>query len=245
MTKPLRAETAAEAVARAEQMGYPVVLKIWSDEITHKSDVGGVKLNLENAAQVQEAFDQIMSSACGKCPDAELLGVTVQQMAQVENGLEMILGVKKDPVFGSVIYGGNGGSEAELWGDRALGFPPLNERLAGRMLESLKIWPLLNGYRGRPSIDVDALVKIIMRLSYLTADNPEIEELDINPLLVAPDKMIALDARVVIRPVGRGHKQYSHLALRPYPEEYTVNRKLQDGADVLLRPIRLRMNLFG
>ena len=238
VSRPVPAATADEAVQKAEKIGYPVVLKVWSDDITHKTDVGGVKLDLGNAIQVSNAFEVILSSAQAKCPDALIRGVTVQKMVKVKNGLEMILGVKKDPVFGSVIMVGMGGVEAELWGDSTLGFPPLNERLAGRMLESLKIWPLLNGYRGRPSVDVDALIEIIMRLSYLTADNPEIEELDINPLLVGPDEMTALDARVVIKPVEAETKPYSHLAMRPYPEEYTSSRKLPDGTEILLRPIK-------
>jgi acetyltransferase len=237
-TKPSGASSSEEAVAAAEAIGYPVVLKIWSDHITHKTDVGGVRLNLENASRVKEAFNLIISSAKEMCPDAEIRGVTVQKMVRVKNGIEIILGVKKDPVFGSVIMVGMGGIEAELWGDRALGFPPLNERLSGRMLESLKIWPLLNGYRGRPPVDVDALIKTIMRLSYLTADNPEIVELDINPLLVGPGEIIALDARVVMKPVELNTKLYSHLALRPYPEEYVSEKELKDGTKVLLRPIK-------
>lgn len=238
VTMPVLAKTADEAASKAGDIGYPVVLKVWCDEISHKTDVGGVKLNLENAVQVKKAFDQIICSASEKCPDAEIRGVTVQKMVKVKNGLEMILGVKKDAVFGSIIMVGMGGVEAELWGDSALGLPPLNERLACRMLESLKIWPLLNGYRGRPKVDVDALLKIIMRLSYLAADNPEIEELDINPLLVGSGGMTVLDARVVIKPVGKECKPYSHLAIRPYPEQYTSKEKLQDGTDILLRPIR-------
>lgn len=179
-----------------------------------------------------------MKSASEACPDAEISGVTVQKMVQMKHGLEMILGIKKDPVFGSVIMTGMGGVEAELWGDSSLGFPPLNERLARRMLETLKIWPLLNGYRGRPPVDVDALLNVIMRLSYLTADNPEIVELDINPLVVGPDGMVALDARAVVKPLPAPAKPYAHLALRPYPEEYTTAGKLSDGTPVTLRPIR-------
>lgn len=238
VTRPLPAKTAEEAVSLADDMGYPVVLKVWSDDITHKTDAGGVKLNLGTPAQVREAWASIMKSAGERCPGARVHGVTVQEMAVVKNGLEMILGIKKDPVFGSVLMAGMGGVEAELWGDSSLGFPPLNERLARRMLETLKIWPLMNGYRGRPPVNVDALLKVIMRLSYLTADNPEIEELDINPLVVGPDRMIALDARAVVKPVGQGMKKYSHLALRPYPEEYTAVKTLSDGTEVLLRPIK-------
>jgi len=238
VTKPLPACTAEEAIAGAELLGYPVVLKILSDDITHKTDAGGVKLNLETEAQVRDAYDSILGSAAVKCPEAVLRGVTVQKMVKMKDGLEMILGVKKDPVFGSVIMAGMGGVEAELWRDSSLGFPPLNERLARRMLESLKMWPLLNGYRGRPLVNIDRLVNIIMRLSYITADNPEIQELDINPLLVGADSMVALDARVVVKPVDPGEKPYSHLALRPYPEEYVSKKTLADGTEVTLRPIR-------
>lgn len=238
VTRPVPAASADEAVQAAEALGYPVVLKVWSDDISHKTDAGGVKLDLENGARVREAWDSIMLSASEKCPGAVIRGVTVQEMVRVRNGLEMILGLKKDPVFGSVIMAGMGGVEAELWGDSSLGFPPLNERLARRMLETLKIWPLMNGYRGRPPVDVDSLIEVIMRLSYLAADNPEIEELDINPFLAGPDRMVALDARAVVKRVEPSMKKYSHLALRPYPEEYIVRRRLRDGTEVLLRPIR-------
>ncbi len=238
VTRPVPAGTEEEAVEAADAMGYPVVLKVWSDDITHKTDAGGVKLNLSSGAEVEEAFRSILRTAGERCPDAVVNGVTVQKMVKVRDSIEMILGVKKDPVFGSVIMAGMGGVEAELWGDSSLGFPPLNERLARRMLETLRIWPLLNGYRGRPPVDMDGLLNVIMRLSYLTADNPEIEELDINPLVVGPDELIALDARIVVKPSPAGSKPYSHLALRPYPEEYTSKRALSDGTEVLLRPIR-------
>lgn len=237
-TRPQPAATADEAVALAERIGYPVVLKIRSPDITHKTDVGGVRLDLQNADEVARAFAAIAAAAAEHRPDARVLGVTVQPMVRLEHGTELILGVKQDPVFGSVIMVGLGGVEAEIWGDRSLGLPPLNERLARRMLESLKIWPLLNGYRGRPAVDLDRLIEAIMRLSYLTADNPEIRELDINPLLVGPDRLVALDARVVLGPVAEAAKPYAHLALRPYPEEYVSQGRLEDGTEVNLRPIR-------
>ena len=136
------------------------------------------------------------------------------------------MGTKKDPVFGAVIMVGMGGVAAEVFRDRALGLPPLNEALARRMLESLKSWPLLQGYRGKPGANIDRLIEIIMRFSYLVADYPEIKELDINPLLVTPEDVIALDARVVIDRdlVVRTVRPYAHLAIRPYPEEYVTER---------------------
>ena len=167
-------------------------------------------------------------------PEAEITGVTVQKMIAYPNSLELILGTKKDPVFGPVIMVGMGGVAAEVFQDRALELPPLNDVLARRMLESLKSWPLLRGYRGKPGANVDRLIEIIMRFSYLVADYAEIKELDINPLLVTPEDMIALDARVVVdrrsrrwRPGGAGRT--AHLAIRPYPEEYVTQRKLKDG----------------
>jgi len=239
-TTPYPAATADAAAETAARIGFPVVLKILSPDITHKSDVGGVALNLSSADAVREAFDGMMSAAKLKRPDAKIDGVTVQKMAFSGKGAEMILGFRKDPVFGAVIMAGMGGVTAELFGDRALGFPPLNERLARRMLESLKIWPLLNGFRGRPPLNVDGLIEALIRLSYLAADYPEIAELDVNPLLVGESDVLALDARIIMdRSLpSAGLKPYSHLAVRPYPEELVRNVTLKDGANITLRPIR-------
>jgi acetyltransferase len=181
-----------------------------------------------------------MESAAEKCPDARIEGVTVQKMVPSRDAVEMILGIKKDPVFGTVLMIGMGGVTAELFGDKALGFPPLNERLARRMIESLKIYPLLRGYRGSRPKNTDALIQALIRLSYLAADYPEITELDINPLLVTPGEVIALDARVVVDHAvkWREENHYDHLALHPYPEKYVRTTLLQDGTEVLLRPIK-------
>lgn len=239
-TRPYPARTAADAVKAAERIGYPVVLKIHSPDITHKTDVGGVILDLEDADMVRAAFDRIVSSAGIRRPDAKVAGVTVQRMAKMKDALEMILGIKKDPVFGTVMMVGMGGTGAELFADRALGFPPLNERLAKRMLESLKMWPLLNGYRRRPPVNVARLIEILIRLSYLAADYPEIAELDINPLLVTSQDVLALDARIILDRslVGKKTEPYSHLALRPYPEKYVRIVELREGTHVTLRPIK-------
>jgi acetyltransferase len=217
-----------------------VVLKIHSPDITHKSDVGGVQLNLGTEKLVRAAFERIMESAKTKRPDARIDGATVQKMALSKDSVEMILGIKKDNVFGTVLMIGMGGITAELFGDKALGFPPLNERLARHMIESLKIYPLLKGYRGSPAKNVDKLIQVLIRLSYLAADYPEIIELDINPLLVTPEDVIALDARIVVdsKSAWREEDPYSHLALHPYPEKYVKSTVLQDGTEVLLRPIK-------
>jgi acetyltransferase len=221
-------------------MGYPVVMKILSPDITHKTDVGGVELNLQDDEMVLSAFRRMMTHVSERRPDARIDGVTIQPMVQRKNGIEMILGLKKDPVFGTVMMVGTGGTAAELFRDRALGFPPLNERLARRMLESLKIWPLLQGYRGQPPSDIAKLIEVLIRLSYLAADYPEITELDINPLLVAQDDIVALDARIIIdRSVKRDPvNPYTHLAMRPYPDEYVRTAQLHDGTSITLRPIK-------
>ena len=242
VARPVVAATAAEAVEVAGRIGYPVVLKVRSADISHKTDVGGVKLDLGSAAMVGAAFDAIVRGARERRPLARLEGVTVQPMIRARDGLELILGIKRDPVFGTVILAGMGGVGAELLGDRSLGFPPLNERLAMRMLESLRMWPLLAGYRGRPPVDLRALVEVLIRLSYLAADWPEIAELDVNPLLCTPAEVVALDARVVVDRAqiegGAEAEPYAHLALRPYPEKLVKRVELKDGTAVTLRPIK-------
>ena len=237
-SKPVAAATEDDAVALAETVGYPVVLKIFSPDITHKTDVGGVLLNIDSEDAVRKGFHTITGNAREKMPDAHIDGVTVQPMVKRDNAVEMILGIKQDPVFGTVLLAGMGGIYAELFKDRALGLPPLNERLARRMLESLKIMPLLKGYRGKPPVNIDQLVEILIRMSYLAADYPEIVELDINPLLVSPQDVVALDARIVVDPSKRGIESYAHLAMRPYPEEYVQRTELNDGTKVTLRPIK-------
>lgn len=240
VTKPVAARSAAEAVEVGRRLGYPVVMKIHSPQITHKTDVGGVTLNLASDEAVQAEFERMTSRAKEKRPDATVLGVTLQKMIAAPNGFELILGMKKDPVFGAVIMVGMGGVAAEVFRDRALAMPPLNEALARRMLESLKSWPLLRGYRGKPAVNLDRLIEILMRFSYLVADYPELKEVDVNPLLVTPESVTALDARVIIDRdlVAHTPRPYAHLAIRPYPEEYVTERQLQDGTQVVLRPIK-------
>jgi acetyltransferase len=239
-THPTPAATEDEAVAIAEQKGYPVVLKIYSPDITHKSDVGGVALNIMDEEMVRATFRNMVKTAAQKRPDARIDGVTVQQMINTKDGVELIVGTKKDPIFGTVMLVGMGGVTAELFKDKRLEFPPLNEQLAHQMLKSLKIYPLLKGYRGDSPKNINKLIEALIRMSYLAADYPEIAELDINPLVVTPTDVIALDARIVVdeeilkNPV----KEYSHLILRPYPESLIKKAKLKDGTDIILRPIK-------
>ena len=237
--KPLPALSADDAVAVAADIGFPVALKVRSPEVTHKTDVGGVELGLGSGEEVRAAYERILASVREHRPEADVQGVTVQPMAR-SSGYELVLGAHKDPTFGAVILLGAGGVAAELLHDQALDLPPLNERLALAMLQSLRIWPLLAGHRGRPGIDLDALLEVVMRFSYLVADYPEISEIEINPLLAGADGSVALDARAVVDQslVGRPPPPFSHLAIRPYPEEYTREATTAGGLRVTLRPIR-------
>jgi acetyltransferase len=240
VSNPVLARTSDDAIDVANKYGYPVVMKIHSPDISHKTDVDGVELNLQDDEMVSSAFKRMMNNVKSKQPDTKIEGVTIQKMVKVKDGIEMILGIKKDSTFGTVILTGMGGTGAELFKDRAIGFPPLNERLAFQMLESLKIFPLLKGYRGKPPVNIDRLIEILIRLSYLAADYPEIIELDINPLLISQTGAIALDARIVVDTslLNKSFKPYEHLAMKPYPEEYIKEMKLPDGTDVLFRPIK-------
>jgi acetyltransferase len=239
-THPVPAATAEDAVIIAREKGYPVVLKIYSPDITHKSDVGGVALNIKDDEMVVATFHNMVKTAAEKMPSARIDGVTVQKMVDTKKGIELIVGTKKDPIFGTVMLVGMGGTTAELFKDKRLEFPPLNEQLARQMLQSLQIYPLLTGYRGDSPKNVDKLIEVLIRMSYLAADYPEIMELDINPLIVTPTDVMALDARIVVdhELLGKKVKEYSHLILRPYPESLTTSVTLKDGEEVVLRPIK-------
>ena len=240
VTRPQLAANEKEAVEIAKSKGYPVVLKIQSPDVTHKSDVGGVILNIDSDDMVIHAYRQLQKNVKEHAPNAHLEGITVQKMADTRHAVELIAGFKKEKVFGTVMMVGMGGTTAELFNDQRLEFPPLNEQLARQMLQSLKIYPLLEGYRGSPPKNIDKLVEVLIRLSYLAADYPEIEELDINPLIVTPDKVIALDARIVVDPneLGKEDIDYRHLILRPYPERLIRKKQLPDGTQITLRPIK-------
>ncbi len=239
-THPTVAKNEDEAVEIARDKGYPVVLKIHSPDITHKSDSGGVVLNIKNDEMVRVAYHTMLETVRVRVPDARIEGITIQKMIKTKNAVELILGIKKDPVFGTVMLVGMGGTSAELFKDKRLEFPPLNERLARRMIESLKIYPLLTGYRGTKPKNIEKLIEVLIRLSYLAADYPEIKELDINPVLVTPDDVIALDARIVVDKelLGKEQEPYSHLILRPYPDTLIRKIVLKDGTKALLRPIK-------
>ncbi|MEX0613887.1 MAG: bifunctional acetate--CoA ligase family protein/GNAT family N-acetyltransferase [Pirellulales bacterium] len=240
VTTPQPAYSPLGAVKIAQQIGYPVAMKVHSTKILHKTEVHGVVLGVSSDDEVQRVFQEIVDRAKRMRPDADVKGVTLQPMLTSPEGIELILGAKKDPVFGSVMMVGAGGITAEVLADRALELPPLNDRLARRMLELLRIRPLLHGFRGRRAVNIDRLVEVLMRFSYLISENPCIAELDVNPLLVTSDGATALDARVILDPKAAGvrSRPYSHLAIRPYPDEYVRQATLADGSKLLLRPIQ-------
>jgi acetyltransferase len=191
------ATTPYQAVGLADSFGYPVVLKVHSKEITHKTDVGGVLLSLKNSKQVTKGFDQIIANVAKARPDVRVDGITVQPMVQLQDAVELIFGSKKDPVFGPVILVGFGGVTAELYKDRALELPPVTPERLNRMLKSLRCWPLLDGFRGRPKVKLEALCDIIEKYSELILEQDWIQESDLNPVLVNDQQAIVLDARFI------------------------------------------------
>lgn len=191
------ANSEEEAVELANEFGFPVALKIASPEIAHKSDFGGVQLDLQSANQVREAFRTVIAAAHQHHPQKIIMGVSVQPMVDVSEGYELIAGIKRDPVFGPVVMIGAGGINAEVFKDVAFELPPLDVELAGSMLRSLKSWPILDGFRGQPVLNTESVINALIKLSHLSLDCPEIRELDINPLLVTPERAVALDARII------------------------------------------------
>jgi acetyltransferase len=232
------ATDAAAAVKAAGQIGYPVVLKLYSETITHKTDVGGVQLNLGSAEAVERAFAAIQTSVTAKAGAEHFQGVTVQPMIKLKDAYELIVGSSLDPQFGPVLLFGTGGQLVEVFKDRALALPPLNTTLARRMMEQTKIYKALKGVRGRRPIDMAALELLLVRFSALVAEQRWIKEIDINPLLASPDGLIALDARVVVHGADVKLEQIPRTAIRAYPSRYVSTWTLKDGTPVTVRPIR-------
>src|SRR4051794_33977072 len=231
------ATTEDDAVKTAEKFGYPIVLKLYSETITHKTDVGGVQLNIRNADGVRHSFNTIKKSVTDKVGAQHFQGVTVQPMIKLD-GYEVIIGSSIDPQFGPVLLFGTGGQLVEVFKDRALALPPLNTTLARRMMESTKIFTALKGVRGRKPVDIAALEDLLVRFSQLVVEQPWIKELDINPLLASSDRLLALDARVVVYGSEMTEDKLPRLAIRPYPTQYTGTFKMKDGTVVNIRPIR-------
>ena len=226
-----------EAAAIASELGFPVVLKVFSETITHKTDVGGVKLNLRDEAAVRSAYRAIQSSVAEKAGAHQFSGVTVQPMVKLD-GYELILGSSIDPQFGPVVLFGSGGQLVEVYKDHALALPPLNTTLAQRMMEQTRVFTALKGVRGRKPVDMAALESLLVRFSQLVLEQRWIAEIDINPLLASPERLLALDARVVLHGPEVTIDQLPRAAIRPYPRRYVSSWTMKDGTQVLIRPIR-------
>jgi acetyltransferase len=231
------AASAEEAVRHAEAIGFPVVVKLHSETITHKTDMGGVRLNLQNANAVRDAYSAIDSSLATKAGPGHFDGVTVQPMIRLE-GYELIVGSSIDPQFGPVLLFGAGGQLVEVWKDRALGLPLLNSTLARRMMEQTRIYTALQGVRGRPPVPLAELEQLLIRFSQLVIEQRWIREIDINPLIAAPEQLLALDARVVVHGQDVAEKDLPQPAIRPYPSQYVGEWAMKDGIRVTIRPIR-------
>ena len=232
------AKTEAESVKLAKTIGFPVVLKLYSETITHKTDVGGVQLNLKDEADVRRAFKAIKSACVEKAGAKHFQGVTVQKMIRLADGYEIILGSSIDPQFGPVLLFGMGGQLVEIFKDKALGLPPLNTTLARRMMETTKIYQALKGVRGRKSVNLAALEHLLVGFSQLVAEQTWIREIDINPLFASADDLVALDARVILHDPKTKEEQLPKLAIRSYPTRYVSAWKMKDGTPVTIRPIR-------
>jgi acetyltransferase len=225
-----------EAAKIAKQLGFPVVLKVYSETITHKTDVGGVILNLADDSAVRRAYSEIESSVREKAGADKFQGVSVQPMIRLE-GYELIIGSSIDPQFGPVVLFGSGGHLVEVYGDRALALPPLNTTLAQRLIEQTKIYRALLGARGK-AVNLESLRLILVRFGKLLVEQAWIKEVDINPLLASAEQIVALDARIILHGPGIAEENLPRPAIRPYPAQYVGNWMMKNGSTVTIRPIR-------
>ena len=231
------ATSVEDAVGIAQSMGFPVVLKICSRTVHHKTDVGGIALDLKDEADVRQAYDRIISNVRHFMPEADVLGVSVQPMiSPMFRGQELILGAKLDPDFGPVILFGMGGIMTEVLKDKAIALPPLNRLLAARLLEETKVYQMLIGHRNQPPADLTMLEEMLVRLSQLMSDFSQIKELDINPFVIEQSKAYALDARIVLQPNAVAAPM--HMVISPYPNEYETQKLCKAGEPIFIRPVR-------
>jgi acetyltransferase len=237
VTRTARAGSALEAQAVAEEFGYPVVLKIDSPDIPHKSDVNGVRLGIDSDAALIQAWHELLADAARLRPDARLDGITVERMHSSHYGRELMVGVLRDPVFGPVISFGSGGTSVEVLRDRAVALPPLNEVIIEQMIARTRIAVMLKRFRNMPAIDAAALEQVLLRVSELVCELPEVREMDINPLIADDRGLVAVDVRIGIAPSPPG-RRYEHMAIHPYPADLIGEFCLADGRRLTVRPIR-------
>ena len=227
-----------EALIVAESIGFPVAMKVLSTDISHKSDSGGVKLNINSAPEVRGAYRQLIDQVALKVPEAKIAGVTVEKMYRSSNGRELMIGIIRDPVFGPVISFGSGGMNVEIMGDSAISLPPLNRRLARDLIDRTKVSRLLGKFRHLPAVDMDKLIDVLLGASSMACELPWIQEMDINPLIMDAEGIVAVDARIVVDYPKPSTDPYHHLAIHPYPAHLVKDIQLNDGTDIVIRPIR-------
>lgn len=232
------ARSATEAMVLAEEIGLPVVMKIDSLDITHKSDVGGVRLNLTSLAAVRTAYQEILEGVRRTHPNASINGIAIEPMVIKRNGRELMVGVRRDPVFGPIITFGEGGTRVEVQKDRAIALPPLNSYLARDLIRSTRVSAYLDEFRNMPPINMEALEMVLLRVSEMVCELPWLKELDINPLIVDEDGAVAVDARIVADNVSPTADRYDHMSIHPYPQHLTTHWTLPDGTDVTIRAIK-------
>jgi acetyltransferase len=227
-----------EALLIAQQFGFPVAMKIHSPDITHKSDVGGVRLNIATAQVLRSAYHEMIDQVKLKRPDARVEGVTIQPMVSKRNGRELMIGIVSDPVFGPVITFGAGGTAVEVLADRAVALPPLNQHLVENLIAGTRVSRMLKAFRNMPPANMEALETLLLRVSEMVCELPWIKEMDINPLIVDENGALAADARVIVELRPQSSDRYSHMAIYPYPTNLVSSWQLADGTDITLRPIR-------
>ena len=232
------AQTASQAVNAARAIGYPVAVKLHSRTITHKTDVGGVQLDVRSDQDVEAAFEAIRLGTERAAGAEHFQGVTVQRMVEAKGSYELIVGSSTDPQFGPVLLFGAGGQLVEVFRDRALALPPLDGPLARRTMERTRVFRALQGVRGRAPVDLAALERVLVRFGQLVLEQSWIREIEINPLLASPEGVVALDARVVLHDPSTTESSLPRSAIRPYPTQYVAPLTLKDGTEVNIRPIR-------
>ena len=237
VTKTILARNVNEAIMIATQLGFPVALKIDSPDITHKSDVMGVALNVVNAVGVRDTFIEMTQRVARLLPDARINGVTVQNMSSQKRGREIYIGLVTDDPFGPVIVFGAGGTMIELMNDRAMELPPLNQFLARRLIDRSRVAETLGEWRGAAPVNMEALEQVLLRVSEMVCELPQLREMDINPIIVDESGALAVDARIVVENAAPSARNYSHLAILPYPSQYEQTWPLRGGGEYTVRPV--------
>jgi acetyltransferase len=238
VAKTMVAHSPNEALLIAQQLGFPVVMKVNSPDITHKSDAGGVVLNLSNAHEVRAAYQHILDNVQHNRPNARMDGISIEPMIVKPNGRELMIGVTSDPVFGPVITFGAGGTAVEIMGDRAVALPPLNNFLVRELIQETHIAKMLGAFRNMAPANMDALEDVLLRVSEMACELPLLKEMDINPLILDENGALAADARVVVEYRQPSADRYAHMAIYPYPTQLVSQWQLADGTDITIRPIR-------